>query len=153
MNKINKIILIIISFILIIFGTLFIVAGIANDQIMSQLEDNGITVKGVVTDKKAIDSGRYTEYNIEVTYLAKDEKTITHVFYVDEDVFEQTQKTNQVTITYVPGRPDWIILGEEFNYDRRPFYLGILAFILGFFLLFIAFSSFKIIKSAWLKKN
>jgi hypothetical protein len=153
MNKIKKIILIIIAFFLIIFGTLFIVAGIANEQIMTQLKQNGISVQGIVTDKNMIRTGKYAEYQLLVTYTTAEGEKITHIFNVDEDDFEHSQKMQEINVTYVQDKPDWIVIGEEFNYDRRPLYLGIAAFISGFLILFIVFSAFRIIKHAWNKKS
>lgn len=153
MKKIKKIILIIIAFLLIIFGTLFIVAGIANEQIMTQLKQKGISVQGIITDKKGIHTGKYSEYQLEITYTTTEGENITHTFNVDEDDFKHSQKMQEVIVTYVQDKPDWIVLGEEFGYDRRPFYLGIAAFVSGFLILFIVFSAFRIIKSAWNKKS
>ncbi len=153
MNKIKKLLLIFIAILLIIFATLFIVAGIANEQIISQLRQNGISVQATIIGKEIINSEKYSDHQIKVEYLTTDGDEFTKAIVVNEDNFMNFQRNQEITITYVPDKPDWVVIGESFSYDRRPFYLAITAFVFGFLLLFMAFSSFRIIKILWNKKN
>jgi len=144
---VRKTFLIISAILLIIFGILFIIAGIANEQKLNQFKNQGVGTQGIVTEKKAVHFDKTVQYQLEVNYITKQGKEHSRMFYVDEDDFQHAEVMGNIPVIYVPEKPEWVVIGENFSYDRRPFYLGILSFLFGLLILFLIFPPQRLFRS------
>ena len=135
----RKTFLIISAILLIIFGILFIIAGVANEQKLNQFKNQGVATQGIVNEKKTVHSGNIVQYQLEVKYITEQGKKHSRIFYVDEDDFQHAEVMENIPVIYVPEKPEWVVIGENFSYDRRPFYLGIVSFLFGLLILFLVF--------------
>jgi len=144
---VRKTFLIISAILLIIFGILFIIAGVANEQKLSQFKKQGVATQGIVTEKKAVHSGETVQYQLEVNYMTKQGIEHSRIFYVDEDDFQHAEVMQNIPVIYVPEKPEWVVIGENFSYDRRPFYLGIVIFLFGLLILFLVFPPQRLFRS------
>lgn len=135
------------AILLIIFGILFIVAGIANEQKLNQFKNQGVSTQGIVTEKKTVHSRGTVQYQLEVNYITKQGIEHSRTFYVDEDDFQYAEVMENIPVIYVPEKPDWVVIGENFSYDRRPFYLGIVCFVIGLLILFLVFPPQRLFRS------
>jgi len=144
---VRKTFFIISAILLIIFGILFIIAGVANEQKLNQFKNQGVATQGIVTEKKAIHSGKIVQYQLEVNYITKQGKEHSKTFYVDEDDFLHAEVMKNIPVIYVPEKPEWVVIGENFNYDRRHFYLGIVSFLFGLLILFLVFPPQRLFRS------
>ena len=143
----RKTFLIISAILLIIFGILFIVAGVANEQKLNQFKNQGVSTQGIVTEKKAVHSGETVQYQLEVNYITKQGKEHSRIFYVDESDFQHAEVMENIPVVYVTEKPEWVVIGENFSYDRRPFYLGIVSFLFGLLILFLVFPPQRLFRS------
>ena len=143
----RKTFLIISAILLIIFGILFIVAGVANEQKLNQFKNQGVSTQGIVTEKKAIHSGETVQYQLEVNYITKQGKEYSRIFYVDESDFQHAEVMENIPVIYVPEKPEWVVIGENFSYDLWPFYLGIVSFLFGLLILFLVFPPQRLFRS------
>ena len=151
MKKIGRILFTIVAIVMILFAVLVITAGVANQQKLSQFRDKGITVSGRVTHKQLIKSEPYPIYQIEVAYLKQTGEKLNTIFEVDENDFRNAHINQEISITYVPGKPEWVVIGTEYGYDRRPLYMGIAAFILGVLVLFFIIAPYRMVKKRYKK--
>lgn len=109
---------------LLVFGSIFLVSGIIQFIINSDLENNGILTKGVVTKMQSRSSSRSkTTYVPIILYKAKDGKEYelrSNVFYDDPKTFK---KGDTILVLYNPTQPDKATLANE-NEALIPLVMG-----------------------------
>ncbi|MGZ3862781.1 MAG: DUF3592 domain-containing protein [Bacteroidia bacterium] len=109
---------------LLVFGSIFLVSGIIQFIINSDLENNGVPANGIVTKMQSRSSSRSkTTYVPIISYKAKDGREYelrSNIFYDDPDRFK---KGDVIQVLYDPKQPEKATLANE-NEALVPLVMG-----------------------------